>query len=136
MISRRGRSETEEETQVNITPMLDIVFILLIFFIVTTSFVKETGIDPARPIAQTAVKAERGNILVAVSANDRVWMNRRRIEMTDVRQHLEAALAESPDSSVVIVADEHASTGALIDLMDRVGLAGVERVALAAEPED
>ena len=114
--------------------MLDIVFILLIFFIVTTSFVKEPGIDPSRPLAETASKAERGNILVAVSANDRVWMNKRSVGISDVRQLVEASLAENPDSSVVIVADEAASTGMVIDLMDRIGLAGVRNVSLAAEP--
>ena len=134
MIFRRKRTEADEDSEVSITPMLDIVFILLIFFIVTTSFVKEPGIDPERPEAETAETRERGNILVAVSAADRVWMNKRQVEMTDVRQLMEAALAENPDGSVVIVADEYASTGAVIDLMDRVGAAGIESVALAAEP--
>lgn len=136
MIFRRRRQEAEEDGEISITPMLDIVFILLIFFIVTTSFVKEPGIDPSRPTAETARKAERGNILVAVSARDRVWMNKRPVEMSDVRQLVEASLAENPDSSVVIVADEGASTGMVIDLMDRVGLAGVQNVSLAAEPVD
>ena len=137
MLSRRKRlKEGEEESEINITPMLDIVFILLIFFIVTTSFVKEPGIDPQRPAAETAETRERGNILVAVSSADSIWMNKRQVEMTDVRQLMEAAVAENPESNVVIVADEHASTGAVIDLMDRVRLAGISNVAIAAEPTE
>ncbi len=136
MLSRRKRLEAEEDNEISITPMLDIVFILLIFFIVTTSFVKEPGIDPERPVAETAETRERGNILIAISAADRIWMNKRQIEMTDVRQLMEAAIAENPESNVVIVADEHASTGAVIDLMDRVGLSGISQVALSAEPTE
>ena len=136
MLSRRKRLEAEEDNEISITPMLDIVFILLIFFIVTTSFVKEPGIDPERPEAETAETRERGNILIAISAADSIWMNKRQIEMTDVRQLMEAAVAESPESNVVIVADEHASTGAVIDLMDRVRLSGISQVALSAEPQE
>lgn len=134
MLSRRRRLEEEREEEINITPMLDIVFILLIFFIVTTSFVKEPGIDPRRPEAETAETRERGNILIAISSTDTIWMNKRQVEMTDVRQLMEAAVAENPESNVIIVADEQASTGAVIDLMDRVRLAGISSVALAAEP--
>ncbi len=136
MLSRRRRFEEEQEEEINITPMLDIVFILLIFFIVTTSFVKEPGIDPRRPEAETAETRERGNILVAISSTDTIWMNKRQVELTDVRQLMEAAVAENPESNVVIVADARASTGAVIDLMDRVRLAGISSVALAAEPTD
>ena len=76
----------QEETEINITPMLDVVFIMLIFFIVTTSFIKETGIDPNRPEAETAVAQERGNILIAVNEVGEVWMNKGKIDMTQVRQ--------------------------------------------------
>ena len=133
---RRRSKDAEEEGEVNITPMLDIVFILLIFFIVTTSFVKEPGIDPQRPRAETAETKQQGNILVAVSSLDSIWMNKRRIELTEVRQLMEAAVAENPESNVVIVADEQASTGLVIDLMDRVRTAGISSVALSAEPPE
>ena len=130
------RRKPEEEGEINITPMLDIVFIMLIFFIVTTSFVKEPGINPARPFAQTAATKERGNIMIAVSREDHIWMNKNRVELTGVRQLVEAARAENPESSVIIVADQSASTGAVIDLMDQVRVAGVTSIALAAEGED
>lgn len=133
MIQRKHRKRSQEEAEINITPMLDIVFIMLIFFIVTTSFVKEPGIDPIRPYAVTAATKERGNIMIAVSHEDHIWMNKNRVELAGVRQLVEAARAENPESSVIIVADESASTGIVIDLMDQVRAAGVTSVALAAE---
>jgi biopolymer transport protein ExbD len=75
----RRRARIEEDADINITPMLDIVFIMLIFFIVTTSFVKETGIDPRRPVAQTAAAKPRGNVLIGVNAQGHIWMNKQRI---------------------------------------------------------
>ncbi|MDE0658535.1 MAG: biopolymer transporter ExbD [Gammaproteobacteria bacterium] len=132
-ISRRN---PDEEWEINITPMLDIVFIMLIFFIVTTSFVREPGIDPVRPLAQTAATKERANILIAVSSADQVWMNNRSVAFHGVRQLLEAARAENPLSSVVIVADQTASTGLVLDLMDNVRAAGVTSISLAAEGVD
>ena len=129
----RRRSEEEEETEINITPMLDIVFIMLIFFIVTTSFVKETGIDPRRPEAETAEEARRGNILIAVAENGQIWMNKRSVELGQVRGMVENALAENPESAAVIIADTEADTGVVIDLMDQVRLGGVYRISIAAE---
>ena len=130
------RRRPEEEGEINITPMLDIVFIMLIFFIVTTSFVKEPGISPSRPFAQTAATKERGNIMIAVSRDNHIWMNKSRVELTGVRPLVEAARAENPESSVIIVADQAASTGTVIDLMDQVRVAGVTSIALAAEGEE
>ena len=127
------RIREEEETEINITPMLDIVFIMLIFFIVTTSFVKETGIDPNRPEADTAEPAQRGNILIAVAENGQIWMNKRAVELGQVRGMVEASLAENPESSAVIIADQESETGTVIDLMDQVRLGGVYSISLAAE---
>jgi len=127
------RTREEEDTEINITPMLDIVFIMLIFFIVTTSFVKETGIDPRRPQAETARPAERANILIAVAENGQIWMNKRAVEIGQVRNMVEAALAENPESSAVIIADTESETGTVIDLMDQVRLGGVYNISLAAE---
>jgi biopolymer transport protein ExbD len=129
----RRHAAQQEETEINITPMLDIVFIMLIFFIVTTSFIKETGIDPNRPEAETAYKQERGNILIAINSVGEIWMNKRKVELGQVRQMVEQAKNESPESSVVIIADEKAATGVLIDLMDQVRLGGVANISVAAE---
>ncbi|MGB5592274.1 MAG: biopolymer transporter ExbD [Gammaproteobacteria bacterium] len=129
----RRHAVPQEETEINITPMLDIVFIMLIFFIVTTSFIKETGIDPQRPEAVTAIKQERGNILIGISSGGDIWMNKRRVELAQIRQLVEQAIAETPEASVVIVSDEKAATGVLIDLMDQIRLGGVQNVSVAAE---
>jgi len=131
----RRHATKEEETEINITPMLDIVFIMLIFFIVTTSFIRETGIDPQRPEALTASQQELGNILIAISATGQIWMGKRQVELESVRQLVEQARNESPESSVVIIADESSETGILIDLMDQVRLGGVGKISVAADPE-
>ena len=128
----RKRKRLEEESEINITPMMDIVFIMLIFFIVTTSFIKETGVDPSRPEAETAARAEQGNILIAVTPSDQIWMNKNPVELQSVRILMEAAHAENPESSVVIVADELASTGIIIDVMDQIRLSGISKVSIAA----
>ena len=129
---RRG---AEEDDEISLTPMLDVVFILLIFFIVSTSFVKEPGLDPQRPEAATAAAKAHANILIGVSALDAIWMQKRHVRLEDVRPLVEAAVAENPESSVVVVADREASSGAVIDVMDRARAAGVAAIAVAARPE-
>ncbi len=132
MALRRFRDE--DETEINITPMLDIVFIMLIFFIVTTSFVKEPGIDPQRPPAQTAQEQSRANVLIAISSTGEIWMDKRAVELAEVRAMVEAILSENPESSAVIIADEEADSGILIDLMDQIQLGGIGNISIAAEP--
>ena len=129
----RRRHGQEDDAEINITPMLDIVFIMLIFFIVTTSFVKETGIDVSRPTANTAKQKPKGNILIAIKDNGEVWMNKRQIELRAVRANVERAHAENPEGSVVIVADKSSETGTLVEVMDQVKLAGVEAISVAAQ---
>jgi biopolymer transport protein ExbD len=130
----RRHAENPEEAEINITPMMDIVFIMLIFFIVTTSFVRETGIDPNRPEAVTAIEQERGNIHIGVSADDQIWMEQRPIELAAVRRMVEQARSEIPESTVIILADEGASTGVVIDLMDQIRLGGILNISVAAQP--
>ncbi len=129
----RRRHRQEEDTEINITPMLDIVFIMLIFFIVTTSFVKETGIDVSRPSASTAKQKTKGNILIAIRDNGEIWMQKRRIDLRAVRANVERAHAENPEGSVVIIADRGSKTGTLVEVMDQVKLAGVEAISIAAQ---
>ena len=114
----RHRHGTDDDAEINITPMLDIVFIMLIFFIVTTSFVKETGIDVSRPTASTAEQKTSGNIMIAILENGDVWMNKRRIELPAVRANVERAHAENPEGSVVIIADRTSQIGVLVSVMD------------------
>ncbi len=128
------RHAHNEEAEINITPMLDIVFIMLIFFIVTTSFTKETGADITKPMADQAVRLQKGTILVGIRSNDDVWMNKRRIEVREVRAMVERAKAENPEGSVVIVADKGSRIGVVTQVMDQVKLAGIEGIAISAEP--
>jgi len=131
----RKHATNDEETEINITPMLDIVFIMLIFFIVTTSFIKEPGIDPRRPDAQTAQSQERGNILIAISDTGQIWMHKKRVELIDVRGMVESASKETPESSAIIIADTESQSGLLIDLMDQVRLGGVTSISVAAQDD-
>jgi biopolymer transport protein ExbD len=130
---RRRRSSDTEESEVNLTPMLDVVFIMLIFFIVTASFVKEAGIDISRPPAATAERKERGNILVAITENDQIWIDRRQVDPRALRANIERLHAENPQGSVVIQADQASKNGLLVQVMDAARLAGVDSVSLAAE---
>ena len=100
----------DEESEINITPMLDVVFIMLIFFIVTATFVKEAGIEVNRPDAATAVKAEKANILVAIGPNNDIWIDRRQVDIRSVRPNIERLHAENPQGSVVIQADKESKT--------------------------
>jgi len=130
---RRRQVQEPDETEVNVTPMLDVVFIMLIFFIVTASFVKEAGIDVNRPDAATAERKERGNILVAITENGQIWINKRQVDPRAVRANIERMHAENPQGSVVIQADENSKNGLLVQVMDAARLAGVYEVSIAAE---
>jgi biopolymer transport protein ExbD len=133
---RRRQVQEPDETEVNVTPMLDVVFIMLIFFIVTASFVKEAGIDVNRPDAATAERKERGNILVAITENGQIWINKRQVDPRAVRANIERMHAENPQGSVVIQADENSKNGLLVQVMDAARLAGVFEVSIAAEMID
>ena len=128
--------EEEEENEVNLTPMLDVVFIMLIFFIVTASFVKEAGIDVNRPNAATAERKEKGNILVAISENNQIWIDRRQVDPRALRANIERMHAENPLGAVVIQADEESKNKLLVLVMDAARLAGVKNVSIAAEVVD
>ena len=123
----------EEEATVGMTPMLDVVFIMLIFFIVTASFVKEAGIDVNRPEAATAVKKDRANILVAISDKGEIWINKRKVDVRAVQANIERLYAENPQGTVVIQADRKSTTDVLIKVMDASRAAGIEDVSIAAQ---
>ena len=127
------RHAQTEEAEINITPMLDIVFIMLIFFIVTTSFTKETGAVIAKPIADQAAALRNGTILIGIKSNDDIWMSKRLVELREVRSMVESAKAENPKGSVVIVADKDSRIGTITQIMDQVRLAGIEGIAISAE---
>ena len=132
---RRRLLENEDEFDLNITPMLDVVFIILIFFIVTSSFVKESGVDVSRPSASTTERKERGNIMVGITANDTVWIDKHQVDIRAVRANIERLHAENPAGAVVIQADRDARTGVLVQVLDQSRLAGVNNVSIAASPQ-
>ncbi|EJG1184682.1 TPA: biopolymer transporter ExbD [Vibrio parahaemolyticus] len=135
-MKRRYSTDSSDETAIDMTPMLDIVFIMLIFFIVTTSFVKEAGLEVNRPTASSAQTVKKGNIMVAIGAAGDVWVDKRRIEVDAVRANIERLRAESPDGAVVIQADTEANAGVVVKVMDQIKMAGVESISIAATNKD
>jgi len=125
-------SQEEEENEINLTPMLDVVFIMLIFFIVTASFIKEAGLDVNRPDAPvTQSEPEDSNILVMITANDEIWIDRRLIDPRAVRANIERLHAENPEGSVVIQPKRQSTNKALVTVMDAARQAGVYSISLA-----
>jgi len=133
MRRRSNRSSVEQSADIDMTPMLDIVFIMLIFFIVTTSFVKESGIDVNRPSASTGVTKEQGNIIVGIKANGDVWIDKRLIDIRAVRANVSRLHAENPLGTVIIAADRDTKTHVLVRVMDQIRLAGIMNASIATE---
>jgi biopolymer transport protein ExbD len=132
-MTARRHIPAQEETELDMTPMLDIVFIMLIFFIVTTSFVKESGVTVSTPQASTAAKQENANIFIAITAAGEVWIDRRPVDPRAVRAVVARLHADNPEGSVIIQSDAKATTDTLVNVMDQVRLAGVEGIAIAAD---
>ena len=130
---RRRGLYIQDEGQIDLTPMLDVVFILLIFFIVTTSFVKESGIDVNRPKANTSQSKPKANILIGISDMGSIWIDGREIDIRAVRANIERLRAINPQGSVIIQADKNSATGILVKVMDGVRMAGVEDISISAE---
>lgn len=132
---RRFRHSTasDNSSEINISPLIDVVFLLLIFFIVTTVFVKETGVEVSKPRAASAEDLERQAILIAVTAESRVWHGGREIGHDGVRAVVAALLEETPESPVIIRADAAAPTEATVKVIDSAKLAGATSVSLATE---
>lgn len=129
------RQNTENEDHgIDLAPMLDFVLNLLIFFIITTSFVKEAGITVVKPDASTAEHRESGNILIAIRENGDIWMDRQQVDMREVRTIIERLHIERPDDTVVIVADKASRASVLAEVMDNVRSGGISDVSVAAAP--
>jgi biopolymer transport protein ExbD len=128
----RRHHQQDEDTGIDLTPMLDVVFIMLIFFIVTSSFIKEAGVEVQRPQAETASPQDKGNILIAITADGQVWMDKKVVDVRSVRAYVERMRVDQPDGAVVVQADQDARTGLVVQVMDQARLAGVHEVALAA----
>jgi biopolymer transport protein ExbD len=133
MQSRRHAPEAEE-TGIDLAPMLDFTTNLLIFFIITTSFIKEAGTVVTKPTAETAFGRESGNLMIAIRENGDIWMDRKRVELRDVRPLMERLHIERPDDTVVIIADKASDSGVVAEVMDEVRLAGIQIMSIAADP--
>lgn len=127
-------NQEQDDTEVNLTPMLDVVFILLIFFIVTTSFVRESGIEVNPPQASTAEVQAQASILIAITPDGDIWIDRQPVSLAALGPAVARLQAEQPQSGVVIQADKASRSGRLVEVMDRLRQAGVDRIALAAQP--
>jgi len=135
MRRKRMLAAEEEDNEINLTPMLDVVFIMLIFFIVTASFIKEAGIQVERPDAPTAERQEDAAILIAISPNDEIWIDRKETDPRAVRGVIERLHAENPKGSIVIQADEESTNEMLVIVMEAAKQAGVVNVAIATDPD-
>jgi len=124
-----------DNVDVNMSPLIDMVFLLLIFFVVTTSFVKESGIEVSRSTASTAEVKEKASVMIGVSDGGEVYMEGKRVDVRSVRGLVERALAEDPEAGVVVVADKGSETGDVVKVMDQCRLAGAASVSLAAKRE-
>ena len=129
----RRRQREYDEAEINITPMLDIVFIMLIFFIVATSFVKEKGIEVSRPAKAPPkeMKRNKGPIVVKIDANGNIMMKGRMLDRMAVGANIEREKAEKPDSPLIIAAHPDADTAALVTILDAAEAAGVASVSVA-----
>lgn len=133
MQARRHAPESEE-TGIDLAPMLDFTINLLIFFIITTSFIKEAGITVFKPEAVTAEHRESGNLLIAIRENGDIWMDREQVDLRELRAMIERLAIERPDDTVVIIADRNSNAGMVAKVMDEVKAGGIDEVSIAADP--
>ena len=129
--SVRSKRSLTAESEIQMTPLIDMVFILLIFFVVTTSFVSETGLDIQRPQSSSSETLPRENIPVAIGADGRITADGQRVGLLSIRSFLEKRLRMQPGLAVVLVADKAVSVGRVVRVMDEIRTAGINEVALA-----
>ena len=128
-----NQGPAEEESSIDITPMLDVVFILLIFFIVTATFIKEPGLQVDRPGANTSELKPAASILIAIGPDNSIWIDRKKKDIRDVRPTIERLFADNPKGSVVSLADRESKTETLIEVMDAARAANIKDIAVSAE---
>lgn len=133
MARRRIAVQAGDEEDVNVTPLLDVVFIMLIFFIVTSTFVKEPGIEPNRPEARTAEYQRFGTILVAIDDEDRIWVDREEVDLNGVREFVEKLRRENPKATAVVQSDAAAKSKTFIDVVNQIRDAGMPTVAVSTK---
>ena len=124
--------KVSKPVEINVTNMIDIILILLIFFVMSSTFNRETGVDVTKPQAQTATALEKENILIAITREGNIHLNERQVDVTGLKDILTQTILRSPDKEAVIIADKGAQTGTLVQVMDACNLAGVKKVSIAA----
>ena len=125
----------QKDVGIEMGPLMDIVFILLIFFVVTSSFTRETGVDVTKPQAQSASQLEKENLLLAITREGTIHMNERQVDLASLQDILKQSLAKAPDREAVVIADKESETGVLVQVIDMCNLAGVKKVSIAAQAE-
>jgi biopolymer transport protein ExbD len=125
----------QKDVGIEMGPLMDIVFILLIFFVVTSSFTRETGVDVTKPQAQSASQLEKENLLIAITREGTIHMNERQVDLASLQDILKQSLAKAPDREAVVIADKESETGVLVQVIDMCNLAGVKKVSIAAQAE-
>ena len=125
----------QKDVGIEMGPLMDIVFILLIFFVVTSSFTRETGVDVTKPQAQSASQLEKENLLIAITREGTIHMNERQVDLASLQDLLKQSLAKAPDREAVVIADKESETGVLVQVIDMCNLAGVKKVSIAAQAE-
>ncbi len=129
------RKKTRKDSMIDISPMMDMVFILLIFFIVTSTFTRETGLDVTKPKASSSKELAKESILIGISRQGTIHINETQVNLTSLNTILRQLMAESPDRPVIIVSDRDAPSGAIVDVLDECNLAKVKKVSISAEKE-
>ena len=137
-MARRGRGGavgTNDDVNINdsLTPMLDVVFIMLIFFIVTATFIKQAGIEVLRPDAMTAEQKPTVAILIAVGPTGEIWIDKKRVDPTSVRAHIERLHSENPKGGLVVQADRKSTNEKLMAVLNAARAAGMREVAISTE---
>ena len=125
----------QKDVGIEMGPLMDIVFILLIFFVVTSSFTRETGVDVTKPQAQSASQLEKENLLIAITREGTIHMKERQVDLASLQDILKQSLAKAPDREAVVIADKESETGVLVQVIDMCNLAGVKKVSIAAQAE-
>ncbi len=129
----RRHARTDEQLDINLTPMLDVVFIMLIFFIVTATFIKQAGIEVLRPDALTAVQKPTVSVLVAISPTGEIYIDKKKVDPNAVRAHIERIHAENPKGGLVVQADRKSTNEKLMAVLEAARAAGITEVAVATE---
>jgi biopolymer transport protein ExbD len=124
-----------DAAEINMGPLIDMVFILLIFFVITTNFNRQTGVDVSKPKAQSAISMGQKTVLIGVTREGTIHVYGRQVSPQRLNMIVSQEVAKNPEVSVVIIADQDAAIGKAVEVMDQCALAGAEKVSIAADKE-